>query len=61
MGSLLPSASQIVASSTAGATDYVTWFIPVIFFLLGLVVAVLLVKFVGKSVGRGVKSVTRRH
>lgn len=61
MGSILPAVGDTLASSTAGATSVFTYFVPVAIFLLGLVVGILVVKFVGKALGRGAKSVLRRH
>lgn len=54
----LPSASTIVASTTAYSTTLTTEFLPVIYLVLGLVVAVALVKYIRRSVGKGIRKVT---
>jgi len=47
----LPSASTIVASTTADAGTWTTTFTPFIFFVLGLVAAVVVVRYVIRKTG----------
>lgn len=61
MGSILPAAGDVLASSTAGATSVFNYFSVLIWFILGIVIGVLVVKFVGKALGKGAKSVLKRR
>jgi len=54
----LPTATNIVTSTTAYSTELTTAFLPVIWLVLGLVVAVALVKYIRRSVGKGIRKVT---
>jgi len=54
----LPSASTIVSSTTAYSADLFTAFLPVIWLVVGLVVAVSLALYIKRSVNKGIRKVT---
>ncbi len=57
----LPDASQVIASTTPVAAVVFPAFSPVIWFLLGVIIAVLVVGFVVGVFGRGAKAVLKRR
>ena len=56
----LPSASDVIASTSPVATTVFPAFSPVIWLLLGVIIAVLVVGFTIRVFGRGAKAVLKR-
>lgn len=57
-GATLPNWATIVASSTDYSNGFFTEFLPLIFLVIGIVVAVTLLKFLGGSFIHGIKHLT---
>jgi len=58
---IFPTGAEVIASSTEYATSWGTQFLPIIYLVVGLTVAIVAIRFVTRKTKGAIKAIGKKH